>query len=319
MLTLQDIQQAKARIDGRVVRTPLLRIPALDEDLGCQVYLKFEGFQPIGAFKLRGAMNKALSLTSEELARGVVAASSGNHAQGVACAAKQLGTKAIIVMPTNANPVKLNGVKVFGAEVELVGTLGTQREARAAQLVEERGMVNIHPFDDPYVAAGQGTIGLEVLEDLPDADAVACPIGGGGLISGIATAVKGVNPAVKTIGVEPTAARRYAISRAEGHAVTLDSVGATIADGTRTDHAVPNNFEMIEDKVDELCAVDDEYVRRAMYLLMTKAKLMVEPSGTLPVAAALAGTLPIEKGQKVVFVLSGGNVDPALAAEILKD
>ena len=317
MLTLQDVQQAQARIAPYVVRTPLLRIPALDEALGCQVYLKFEGFQPIGAFKLRGAMNKALSLTPEELERGLVCASSGNHAQGVACAAHRLGTKAIIVMPTNANPVKVEGVKVFGGEIEFVGTLGTQREARAAQLVEERGMVNIHPFADLHVAAGQGTIGLEIMEDLPDVDAVAVPIGGGGLISGIATAVKGLNSQVKTIGVEPTGAPRYAMSRKAGEAVTLEHVD-TIADGTRTDHAVPYNFEMIEARVDELCAVDDDHIRQAMYLLMTKAKLTVEPSGTLPVAAALAGTLPIEKGQKVVFVLSGGNVDPALAAEILK-
>jgi len=316
MIHLSDVIQAQNRITPYIVRTPLLRVPALDEALGCEVYLKFEGFQVMGAFKIRGAMNKALSLTPEELSRGVVCASSGNHAQGVACAAQRLGAKAIIVMPTNANPVKLAGVKAFGGEVELVGTLSSQREARAAQLVEENGMVNIHPYADPYVAAGQGTIGLEILADLPDADAVACPIGGGGLISGVATAVKGLNPAVKTIGVEPAGAPRYTVSRAAGKPMELDKVD-TIADGTRTDHANPDNFEMIQARVDELCSVDDVHIRKAMHLLMTKAKITAEPSAALPVAAALAGVLPVKQGQKVVFVLSGGNVDPGLAAEIL--
>lgn len=316
MISLQDVQSARSRISPYIVRTPLLRIPALDSALGCEVYLKFEGFQPIGAFKIRGAMNKALSLSPEELSRGLVCASSGNHAQGVACAAKQLGTRAVIVMPTNANPVKLNGVKSFGGEVELVGTLSSQREARAAQLVEEQGMMEVHPYADPYVAAGQGTIGLEVLEDLPDVDAVACPIGGGGLISGIATAVKGLASSVKIIGVEPAGAPRYSVSREAGKPMELDKVD-TIADGTRTDHANPDNFEMIQARVDELCQVDDSYIRQAMVLLMTTAKLMVEPSGALPVAAALAGKLPVQSGQKVVFVLSGGNADPAMASELL--
>ena len=313
MLTLQEIQAAQSRIAPHIVRTPLLRIPALDGDLGCQVYLKFEGFQVMGAFKIRGAMNKALSLTPQELSRGLVCASSGNHAQGVACAARRLGTRAVIVMPTNANPVKLAGVKAFGGQVELVGTLSSQREARARELVEQEGMVNIHPYADPFVAAGQGTIGLEVLEDLPGANAVVCPIGGGGLISGVATAVKGLNPQIKTVGVEPTGAPRYSKSRAAGRPVQLDGVD-TIADGTRTDHADPNNFSVIEERVDQLCTVEDDVLRRAMVLLLTKAKLTVEPSGALPVAAALAGALPVGTEDKVVFVLSGGNLDPALAA-----
>lgn len=317
MLTLQDVQAAQRRIAPYIVRTPLLRIPALDEALGCQVYLKFEGFQVMGAFKIRGAMNKALSLTPEELGRGLVCASSGNHAQGVACAAQRLNTKAVIVMPTNANPVKLAGVKAFGGEVELVGTLSSQREARAQQLVEEAGMVNVHPYADPYVAAGQGTIGLEILEDLPDAAAVVCPIGGGGLISGVATAVKGLAPQVKTIGTEPSGAPRYSKSRAAGQPIQLDAVD-TIADGTRTDHANPDNFAMIEDRVDMLCTVDDDVLRQALVLLMTRAKLTVEPSGALPVAVALAGKLPVNREDKVVFVLSGGNIDPALAAQLLE-
>ena len=316
MITLQDVQAAKARISPYIVRTPLLRIPALDDALGCEVYLKFEGYQVMGAFKIRGAMNKALSLSPEELAKGLVCASSGNHAQGVACAAQRLGTRSVIVMPTTAPAVKIDGVNSFGGEIELVGTLSSQREARANELAEKEGMVNIHPYADPYVAAGQGTMGLEILEDLPDVAAVAVPIGGGGMISGVSTAVKGLAPQVKTIGVEPAGAPRYSVSRAAGKPMELDKVD-TIADGTRTDHANPDNFEMIQARVDELCTVEDEFIRKAMYLLMTKAKITVEPSGALPVAAALAGKLPVEKGQKVAFVLSGGNVDPKLAAEIL--
>ena len=290
MIEYRDVQAAQARIAPHIVRTPLLRVPALDEALGCQVYLKHEGFQTIGAFKLRGALNKALSLSEEELGRGLVCASSGNHAQGVAYAAHKLGAQAVIVMPTNANPVKLAGVKRWGGQVELVGTLSSQREERAAQLVRERGMVEIHPYADPLVAAGQGTLALEVLEDLPDASLIAAPIGGG--------------------------APRYTRSRAEGRPVQLESV-QTIADGTRTDHANPDNFAVIQARVDELYTVEDRWIEEAMRLLMTAAKVVAEPSSALPVAAALCGALPVRPEDKAVFVLSGGNADPALLARLL--
>ncbi|MBS6371137.1 MAG: threonine/serine dehydratase [Lawsonibacter sp.] len=316
MIEYRDVQAARARIAPHIVRTPLLRVPALDEALGCQVYLKHEGFQAIGAFKIRGALNKALSLSEEELGRGLVCASSGNHAQGVAYAAHKLGAQAVIVMPTNANPVKLAGVQRWGGQVELVGTLSSQREERAAQLVREQGMVEIHPYADPFVAAGQGTLALEVLEDLPDASLIAAPIGGGGLISGIATAVKGAAPQVRTVGVEPAGAPRYTRSRAEGRPVQLESV-QTIADGTRTDHANPDNFAVIQARVDELYTVEDRWIEEAMRLLMTAAKVIAEPSSVLPVAAALCGALPVRPEDKAVFVLSGGNADPALLARLL--
>lgn len=303
MIEYRDVQAAQARIASHIIRTPLLRVPALDEALGCQVYLKHEGFQAIGAFKIRGALNKALSLSEEELGRGLVCASSGNHAQGVAYAAHKLGAQAVIVMPTNANPVKLAGVQRWGGQVELVGTLSSQREERAAQLVREQGMVEIHPYADPFVAAGQGTLALEVLEDLPDASLIAAPIGGGGLISGIATAVKGAAP-------------RYTRSRAEGRPVQLESV-QTIADGTRTDHANPDNFAVIQARVDELYTVEDRWIEEAIRLLMTAAKVIAEPSSVLPVAAALCGALPVRPEDKAVFVLSGGNADPALLARLL--
>lgn len=316
MIEYRDVQAARARIAPHIVRTPLLRVPALDEALGCQVYLKHEGFQAIGAFKIRGALNKALSLSEEELGRGLVCASSGNHAQGVAYAAHKLGAQAVIVMPTNANPVKLAGVQRWGGQVELVGTLSSQREERAAQLVREQGMVEIHPYADPFVAAGQGTLALEVLEDLPDASLIAAPIGGGGLISGIATAVKGAAPQVRTVGVEPAGAPRYTRSRAEGRPVQLESV-QTIADGTRTDHANPDNFAVIQARVDKLYTVEDRWIEEAMRLLMTAAKVIAEPSSVLPVAAALCGALPVRSEDKAVFVLSGGNADPALLARLL--
>ena len=316
MIEYRDVQAARARIAPHIVRTPLLRVPALDEALGCQVYLKHEGFQAIGAFKIRGALNKALSLSEEELGRSLVCASSGNHAQGVAYAAHKLGAQAVIVMPTNANPVKLAGVQRWGGQVELVGTLSSQREERAAQLVREQGMVEIHPYADPFVAAGQGTLALEVLEDLPDASLIAAPIGGGGLISGIATAVKGAAPQVRTVGVEPAGAPRYTRSRAEGRPVQLESV-QTIADGTRTDHANPDNFAVIQARVDELYTVEDRWIEEAMRLLMTAAKVIAEPSSVLPVAAALCGALPVRPEDKAVFVLSGGNADPALLARLL--
>ena len=318
MIELDDILKARQRIAPYVVRTPLLRIPALDGPLGCEVYLKHEGLQPIGAFKIRGAMNKALSLTSEELSRGIVCASSGNHAQAVAYAAQKLGARAVVVMPTNASAVKLAGVRAFGGEVELVGTLSSQREARAHELVEQQGMIEIHPYMSPLVAAGQGTMGLEILEDLPDAALVAAPIGGGGLISGLATAIKGVNSSVRTVGVEPLGAPRYSKSRAEGRPIRLPSVD-TIADGTRTDYANSTNFEMIEARVDKLCTVADKHIEEAMGLLMTVAKVVAEPSGALPVAAALAGVLDVKRQDKVVFLISGGNADSALLARILAE
>jgi threonine dehydratase len=207
-------------------------------------------------------------------------------------------------------------VRELGGEVELVGTLSSQREERAAQLVAQAGMVNIHPYADAYVAAGQGTIGLEIVEDLPQAEMVVVPIGGGGLISGVATAVKALAPRMRVVGVEPAGAARYSHSRAAGQPMKLHAVD-TIADGTRTDRADPNNFDIIEHRVDALCPTRDDSIRRAMALLMSKAKLMVEPSAAMPVAAALEGGLPVKTEDNVVFVLSGGNVDPALAAQIL--
>ena len=316
MMTLEDFKAARSVLAGVIADTHLVHSVAFSKATGNHVYIKPENMQVTGAYKIRGAYYKISTLTPEEKARGLITASAGNHAQGVAYAAHKLGAQAVIVMPTNANPVKLAGVKRWGGQVELVGTLSSQREERAAQLVRERGMVEIHPYADPLVAAGQGTLALEVLEDLPDASLIAAPIGGGGLISGIATAVKGAAPQVRTVGVEPAGAPRYTRSRAEGRPVQLESV-QTIADGTRTDHANPDNFAVIQARVDELYTVEDRWIEEAMRLLMTAAKVVAEPSSALPVAAALCGALPVRPEDKAVFVLSGGNADPALLARLL--
>lgn len=316
MITYQDILDAKKRISGHVIRTPLLRIPALDEKLGCQVYLKPENFQYTGSFKLRGASNRLLALTEEEKKHGVVCASSGNHAQGVACAAKRLGIDAVIVMPTNCNPVKLAGVKSFGATAILEGTQSSQRDSKAQELVEKEGRTMVPPYDDDYVRAGQGTIGLEILEDEPEMDVVVVPIGGGGLISGVATAVKSIRKEIRVIGAEPSGASRYALSRKEKKPMWLDSVN-TIADGTRTDHANENSFVIIEKLVDELVSANDDFIRKAMKETVSNAKLIAEPSSVLGIAATLEGKCSFKKDDKVCFVLSGGNNDLALLSEVL--
>lgn len=316
MLNQKDILDARDRIKPYVLKTPLLRQPALDSILGCEVYIKHEGLQITGSFKLRGATSKIMTLTKEQLECGVICASSGNHASGVACAAQRLGVKATIVMPVNANPVKIKTVKSFGGQIMLEGLLSSEREAKVSSLVEEENMVEIHPYADPLVASGQGTIGLEILEDLEDVTAVVIPIGGGGLISGVSTALKSSRPDIQVIGVEPENASRYSLSRKEGKCIKLDSVD-TIADGTRTDKANPSNFEMIESHVDQIVTVEDKWIKEAMNLIASQAKLVAEPSSAMVMAAVLNGKLKFNEKDKVCFVLSGGNADPALVADVL--
>jgi threonine dehydratase len=317
MLTFEDIIEAHKRIKGYILRTPLLRVPALDKKLGCKVYLKPENLQFTGSFKLRGATNRLLVLSDEQKKNGVVCASSGNHAQGVACAAQRLGIDAVIVMPTNCNPVKLNGAKQFGATVILEGVLSSEREAKADEFSEKELKTLIHPYDDIYVRAGQGTIGIEILEDEPELDFVVVPIGGGGLISGVSTAVKTINPQIKVIGVEPEGARRYGVSREAGKPIWLKSVN-TIADGTRTDHANDMSFLIIENFVDELVSVDDESIILAMKESVSTAKLISEPSSVMVIAAAMNGKLSVKPDDKVCFVISGGNNDLSLLSEVIK-
>jgi len=318
MFTLEDVKAAQKRIAPYVLRTPLLRIPAMDPILGCQVYLKAENFQYTNAFKLRGATNRMLQLTPEERARGVVCLSSGNHAQGVACAAHRLGLDAVIVMPTNVNPAKLAGVRLFtDIKVELVGTEDHERAARAEELVRTEGRVMIHPYMDDAVKAGQGTVGLEIMQDEPEMDAVVVSVSGGGLITGIATAAKGIQPDVRIIGVEPTDVARYKASREAHHAVTLGK-SSSIADGTLLPEADPGNYELIEKLVETLIPVDDGDIRRAIVTTLQVGKLLAEPSAAMTVAAAMAGGLPVKPEDKVCFVISGGNCDMHMLAELLK-
>ena len=318
MITINDINEAKKRISKYAVRTPLLRVAHLDEILRCKVWLKPESLQQTGSFKLRGALNKLLSLTDEQKKHGVVCASSGNHGQAVAYAAKLLGIDAKVVMPVNANPVKLEGVRKYGGEIILCGTKSSEREAKMREIMEQENRIAIHPFDDNQVKAGQGTISLEILEDKPDISYIVVPIGGGGLISGISTAAKTLNPNIKIVGVEPTGAPRYSLSRQAKMPVSLDKVN-TIADGTRTDKANPNNFPIIEKNVDYLVSVDDEQIKQAMKLMLSQAKLFVEPSGATGVAAAMSQKIPCAVNDNVCFVLSGGNGDLSLLASIISE
>lgn len=315
-IDLEGIKDAKDRICEYTVRTPLLRVEALDEYLGCKVYIKPENFQKTGSFKLRGAMNTLLALTDEEKARGVVASSSGNHAQGVACAAKTLGIDAIIVMPENANVVKLKNVKDFGAEVILAGTKASQRDAKVKEIVKESGRTEVHPYGNKYVKEGQGTIALEVLEDNPEIEVIVAPIGGGGLISGLSVASKGINSEIKIVGVEPLGANRYTRSILEKKPAFIENVD-TIADGTRTDKANPNNFKIISEFVDEIVNVSDEEIKDAMTLVASKAKIIIEPSSAMVFAAFSNHKVKLGKDKKVCFVISGGNNDLEQFANIL--
>ncbi|MDM8534899.1 threonine/serine dehydratase [Clostridiaceae bacterium HSG29] len=316
MLLSKDIYEAKKRIEDYIIRTPLLRVQALDKIFGCEVYIKPENLQYTGSFKLRGATNRLLVLNENERKKGVVCASSGNHAQGVACAASRLDIDAVIVMPTDCNLVKLDGVKKFGATALLEGTLSSERENKALELVEKESRVLIHPYDDDYVRAGQGTIGIEILEDEINMDVIVVPIGGGGLISGISTIAKEIKPSIKIVGVEPEGAARYGVSRKENKPMWLDSVN-TIADGTRTDYANETSYKIIEKLVDELVAVSDNSIKKAMLECVSTVKIVAEPSSVMGIAAAFDKKLDVKYEDKVCFVITGGNNDVSFLADVL--
>ena len=319
MVSLHDIREAQARLDGIAVRTPLLEWTAVADSR--KLYLKLENLQPIGAFKLRGAYNKIASLSEEERRRrGVISYSSGNHAQGVAYAARALGAKAIIVMPGNAPKNKLEATAALGAEIITVGPSSEERRLRAEQLAAEHGYVVVPPYNDEKIIAGQGTVGLEILEDLPAVETVLVPVGGGGLISGVSAAIKLSNPKVKVIGVEPELAADAKASLRAGHIVSFsaEQVTQTLADGLRTQSIGAINFEHIRAYVDDIVSVKEEEIRQSMRALSGKAKTVAEPSGAVAVAAFLfhAGELPRTKIN--VAVISGGNIDPQMLAELRK-
>jgi len=319
LVTIEEISAAAARIAGIAVKTPLVRAPF--EGVGGKVWLKAESLQPIGSFKLRGAANKILQLTPDEIRRGVITYSSGNHAQGVAYAARAVGAKAVIVMPSNAPAIKRAATLALGAEIVDVGVASNERLAKAEELVREHGYVVIPPYDDEQIIAGQATCGLEIAEALPDVDLVLSPVSGGGLLSGTATAVKLLCPKAKIFGIEPELAGDTAESFRTGKIVTwpAELTSRTIADGLRTQSVGVRNFAHIRAYVDGIITVTEAEIRAAMRAIVATARLVPEPSGAVTTAALLFHAAELPPFGKAVAVVSGGNVDPRMLAEILTE
>jgi threonine dehydratase len=319
LISIESIVAAAARIAGVAVKTPLVRAPF--PGVSGQVWLKAESLQPIGSFKLRGAANKILQLTPDEIARGVITYSSGNHAQGVAYAAREVGAKAVIVMPSNAPAIKRAATLALGAEVVDVGVASSERLEMAEKLVREHGYVVVPPYDDEQIIAGQATCGLEIVESLPDVDLVLVPVSGGGLLSGIATAVKLLNPNAKVFGVEPELAADTAESYRTGNIVTwgAELTSRTIADGLRTQSVGVRNFAHIQAYVDGIITVTEAEIRAAMRAIVATARLVPEPSGAVAAAALLFHADQLPSYRKAVAIVSGGNVDPALLAQVLTE
>jgi threonine dehydratase len=320
LLTLKAFRDAQARIRGVAAHTPLVRlfIPGLDS---AEVYVKAEGLQPIGSFKLRGAYNKIAQLTPEQRSRGVITYSSGNHAQGVAYAARLVGAKAVIVMPSNAPEVKKRATAALGAEIVEVGPASSDRKTKAEELESKYGYVMIPPYDDEQIIAGQGTCGLEILEDLPDVDLVLSPVSGGGLLSGVATAIKLSNDAVRVIGIEPELAADAQESFRSHQLVAwpADMTTRTMCDGLRTQSLGALNFEHIRAYVDDIITVSEAEIRSAMRTLLYSARLTPEPSGACSAAGILFHRDQLLPFRKVVVVMSGGNVEPGILKSVLAE
>jgi threonine dehydratase len=319
LVDLETIRAAAERIADVAVKTPLVRAPF--DGVRGDVWLKAESLQPIGSFKLRGAANKILQLTPEEVRRGVITYSSGNHAQGVAYAARSVGAKAVIVMPSNAPAIKRAATLALRAEVVDVGVASSERLAKAEELVREHGYVVVPPYDDPAIIAGQATCGLEIAEVVPDVDLVLAPVSGGGLLSGVATAVKLSNPKATVIGVEPELAADAAESFRTGKIVTwaAELTSRTIADGLRTQSVGERNFAHIQRYVDKIITVTEAEIRAAMRAIVATTRLVPEPSGAVTTAALLFHAAELPAYSKAVAVVSGGNVDPKLLAEVLTE
>ena len=313
MLTLDKIYQASFVLREVARKTDLIWARNMATD--CELYLKTENLQMTGSFKLRGAYYKISQLSPEEKAKGIIACSAGNHAQGVALAAQKMGIKSVICMPDGAPISKVEATKSFGAETCLVPGAYDDAYAKAIELRDSTGATFIHPFDDDDVIAGQGTIGLEILEQIGDADAVVVPIGGGGLISGIAFAIKSLRPDVKIYGVQAERAASMAESVRLGKQITLDSV-STFADGIAVKHPGDNTFALINKYVDEIVTVTEDEIATAILTLMEKQKLVAEGAGAVGVAAVMFGKLPV-KGKKVVAVVSGGNIDVNILSRVV--
>ena len=323
IVTLTDIRDAHRRLSGVAVRTVLLpvRIREMDApDDRRRLYIKPENQQPIGAFKLRGAYNKIAALEPEERGRGVITYSSGNHAQGVAYAARALDVKAVIVMPGNAPAIKREATAALGAEIVLVGPGSMERMQKAEELAAQYGYIMVPPYNDEHIIAGQGTIGLEILEDLPEVETVLLPVGGGGLISGVAAAIKLSRPDVRVIGVEPELAADARESLKSGKLVQFaaEQVSQTLADGLRTQSIGPINFEHMKLFVDDIITVSEAEIYSAARRLAANPQTVAEPSGAVAVAGYLFHGDELPKTNNNVAVISGGNIEPAMLAEFRK-
>jgi threonine dehydratase len=324
LVSLDTVRVAALRIAGIAVKTPLVRAPfpgVAGSGTGREIWLKAESLQPTGAFKIRGAANKMLQLTREEVARGVTTYSSGNHAQGVAYAARAIGAKAVIVMPSNAPAIKRAATIALGAEVVDVGPGSSERLAVAEELVRKHGYVVVPPYDDEKIIAGQATCGLEIVEQLPEVDLVLSPVSGGGLLGGIAAAVKQLRPGVKVFGIEPELAGDTAESFRKGSIVEwpAEMTSRTIADGLRTQSVGARNFAHIQAFVDGIVTVSEAEIRAAMRAIVATARLVPEPSGAVAAAALLFRSAQLPAYRKAVAVISGGNVAPGLLAEVLTE
>ncbi len=316
MVSLNDVKKAHERIGKLIHKTPIDSSKTLSFLSGCDIYLKLENLQKTGSYKVRGAFNKILKLKESGVKNGVIAASAGNHAQGVAYAASQSGLPSVIVMPETAPISKISATKSYGAEVVLWGEDFDSSYSKAIEISKERDLTFIHAFDDPDVIAGQGTIALEIIESLDDLDLIIAPIGGGGLISGISLAIKETKPNTRVIGVQAEGAASMYLSLKEGKPVKIERVN-TIADGIAVRKPGEITFNIIQKYVDDIVLVSDEEIASAILFLIERAKLIAEAAGAVGVAAAISGKIPL-KGAKTLIVISGGNIDVNMMARLIE-
>ncbi|MEM1959076.1 MAG: threonine ammonia-lyase [Candidatus Nitrosocaldus sp.] len=316
MLNVLDISKAREMLKGIVHRTPLDYSTTFSRLAFCNVYLKMECFQKTGSFKVRGAYTKMLMLSEEERSRGVITASAGNHAQGVAYASRMLNIPCTVVMPFNASPAKVSATRAYGADIVFHGSIYDQAWEKAMEIAREQGKTFVHAFDDASIIAGQGTIGLEIMEDMPSIDAIIVPVGGGGLAAGIALAVKSIKPDVKIIGVQSKAFSAMKESLEQGRIVEVSN-GSTIADGISVRKPGELTLSILKRYMDHIAVVDDDAIVKAMFLLMERAKVVVEPAGAVGLAYLLNTPDVDLKGKNVAVVLSGGNVDMFLLGQIV--
>lgn len=316
-VTLDDVHEARERVMSHLHRTPVMSSATLSRMTNSDLVMKAELFQKTGSFKVRGALNAAMQLTDEQKSRGIITMSAGNHGQGIAWAARKVGCRAVVFMPENAVRAKVEAIQGYGAEARYAPSMEELPEVMESYQ-HEHGLTFVSPFDHPHIIAGQGIVGLEILEDVPDVETIVVPIGGGGLISGIAMAVKSMRPDVKIIGVEPEGANIMKRSLEAGKPLRAEKI-ETIADGLAAPYAGELTYQLIEHYVDDIVLVNDDEITQSLKLILARCKVMPEPAGAASVAALLSGKSGNRIGGRTVAVLSGGNIDTAKLATILAD